>query len=143
VSGPLDGVIGEAVVRASRGASLPATGNAAPAAEDAIVLATGDPACPATGDPACWDTGGTGLSAVGDPGCLSSAWDAVVPATWLVSPWPGSGCSFELEVGVSSAGVMPMCHRTASGGSDPQIGSRRDSVGSCLGAVSRYGHSRD
>jgi hypothetical protein len=38
---------------------------------------------------------------------------------------------------------MSTCHRTASGGSDPQIGSIGDAAGSCPGAVSRNGHSRD
>lgn len=56
----------------------------------------------------------------------------------------GSACLVgDLEVAGSWSGVMSMCHRTASGGSAPQIGSSRDSAGSCLGAVSRNGHSRD
>ena len=51
--------------------------------------------------------------------------------------------SDDSEVGASWSVVMSMCHRTASGGSEPQIGSSRDAAGSCLGAVSRNGHSRD
>lgn len=56
----------------------------------------------------------------------------------------GSGClAGDPEIVGSWSGVMSMCHRTASGGSAPQIGSSRDSAGSCLDAVSRNGHSRD
>ena len=44
-------------------------------------------------------------------------------------------------VAASSFVVVPICPRTASGGSDPQIGSGRDSAGSCLGPVSPYGDS--
>jgi hypothetical protein len=75
-------------------------------------------------------------------------WEAggslVAPGS-LVGETPGraAGDSCGLRLSGSWVGVMPMCHRTASGGSEPQIGSSRASAGSCLGAVSRYGHSRD
>jgi hypothetical protein len=56
----------------------------------------------------------------------------------------GSGCLVgDLEALGSWSVFMSICHRTASGGSVPQIGSSRASAGSCLGAVSRNGHSRD
>jgi hypothetical protein len=39
--------------------------------------------------------------------------------------------------------VLPLCPRRASGRSDPQIGSSRDSAGSCLGSASPYDDPRD
>ena len=55
----------------------------------------------------------------------------------------GWGAACDLVVDDSWPGVMSMCHRTASGGSAPQIGSSRDSAGSCVGALSPTGPSGD
>jgi hypothetical protein len=96
-----------------------------------------------------------------DPAALDSPWAFGDSAGVAVCPGPPAGANPVLAAGselplrcrcdcgscvlavAASSSVMSMCHRTASGGSAPQIGSRRASAGSCLGAVSRYGHSRD
>jgi hypothetical protein len=89
----------------------------------------------------CGSVGGAGRSApppaVEDPPLPASSGSvepfsrgcASTPCAWAVAP--------------SSYVVMPLCLRKASGRSDPQIGSSRDSAGSCVGSVSPYGSSRD
>jgi hypothetical protein len=79
-----------------------------------------------------------------EPSLRSPSWSWSRFCSPLVGCRSSSSCSLDDPGDEGSwSGVMSMCHRTLSGGSAPQIGSSRDSAGSCLGAVSRNGHSRD
>ena len=74
-------------------------------------------------------------------------WDDAVRTDGVSPDGTGAGApereaASDPVAGGSWPGVMSMCQQTAAGGSAPQMGSSRDSVGSCPAAVSRTGHSR-
>ena len=102
------------------------------------------PAAPASrSGPAAWSPWSTWTCSTDT--CSADGCSTCCTSSASTDSWPATSPFVvgDLEVMGSWSGVMSMCHRTASGGSVPQIGSCRASAGSCLGAVSRNGHSRD
>jgi hypothetical protein len=108
------------------------------------VRPTVDSDSPESGEAPVEGTVDAGQSVAGDGGAKALGGDEGELRPSAAGSGGGSGCLVgDPEASASWSVFISMCHRTASGGSVPQIGSSRASAGSCLGAVSRNGHSRD